>query len=306
MKKKYWRVILIIVILILALLPILYYFYQDILVFYFKLSGKGKETCSMVKSYFSNYSSISNKFNACNFMSIKYNMTTGSNLSCDDEKIKNDLENPASLNVDEVKIYNNLAMTEALIFEADYLNQVLNNCDLETSFSTVFFQASFTTGATLASTTQWSYIGICLDDNFTEYEKKECLTSLLNAEKSSLDSYTRLITDINITSCSDSILSMVKEQAKANPLLISPISSNSAVTICQKINYYREDMRDKVIVSDLNYLEKYAMLSTLFMQDKVFGKRDPDKQSNKLLIDNMNDTRYKNVFKEFFIKYNMI
>lgn len=297
MKKKSKKIILIIIALIIVLSLLLCFFYQDIIIYYFKLSGREKETCSMARTYFNAYlSSLNETYSNCSYVKEKYNLsiTTDDNSSCDFNKISNDLENPASLSQWKAVVYTNLAVSKMLIFGTDYLNQTLNSCDIETSLSVVLFEASYMTSAVITATSEQARVRACFDYNLTKNESEDCIVNLMDAEKSSLND-TRFVADINITSCSEIIPEATKNSLDKNSFSI--ISPSLAKIICQNMDTYSKGIRNKAMDSNLNYLEKYAILSSLLTQNKILGKIGTDKANKQILIDNMKNTRYKNLFE---------
>jgi hypothetical protein len=181
-----------------------------------------------------------------------------------------------------------------------------------TALSAIIFEKFLTDSASSLRFSQDSLISICLSNNFTETEKKECLISLLNAEKSALNDYSKMTFDINDNACYK-YNSWLKDPSQW-VYKIPPLRSTLIISICQKMNDFRKDIKEKVTTSSLNYLEKNAIMSTLLLQDYYFKyfvditmeSDEATKQYHRILLDNMDDTLYKNMFSEFLQKYNLI
>jgi hypothetical protein len=330
MSKKSLTIKLLIIISISAIL--VYYFYPDIQFHYFKLSGEEEKLCSNAKNLFKYYfeeprysstlfiqsnleNSLSNvcDFNVTNRFVTKINNSEVEIFSCNDTKIKNGLDNPTSLSINDIQVYHLLSSLKNINFEKNYLSEVLKrDCNIETALSVIIFEEFLTDSASSLGFSQNSFISICLSNNFTESEKKECLISLLNAEKLALNDYSKMMFGINDTACYKYNLWLKNPNQWAYK--IPPLRSNLIISICQKMNDFRKDIKEKATTSNLNYLEKNALMSTLLLQDYYFKyfidiTRESDeatKQYHRILLDNMNDTLYKNMFSEFLQKYNLI
>ena len=314
------------ILIILAIIFFIYIFYSEIQFYYFKLSGKEEEICSDAKYHFKYFleSPISTRSlsirpnlenslsKVCNFnVTERYsNIIMVESLSCNDELIKHGLDNPDTLSIDDIRTFHQLSFLNSLNSEWNYLYEILtNDCDIEIAVSTLIFDMSYIGNTATFRISQDSLISMCLSDNFTEIEKRECLISLLNAEKSTLNDYSKMVFDVNITACHGNLLWLndPSQWAHKSPRL----SSNRIVSICKKTNEFRKEIRDKAITSNLNYLEKNAITYTLLLQDNYFkynllGKNPSEKLYYQILLNNMDNIQFKNMFKEKFEKYNLI
>lgn len=323
MNKKVLAIILLILISLSAIL--VYYFYPELLISYFKLKGGEEEQCSMARTYFNSLSRIVGRditldsdlenslSNFCDFTKthvIKdksmYNVS-----SCDYDKIKEGIENPNSLNIDDIRTYSYLSVPNSIKFEVDYFNEdLIKDCNSEKAFASIIFNIIFTSSHSTLYLSQTGLTEMCLDNNFTDIEKKDCLITLLNAEKSAIDYYSKEKTDINLTACRQSTFDLFKGQMeRSGGMLVNfhPMLSHRFIdSVCVWINHYKKDLQDNTINSNLNDLEKYKILSNLFIQNSYFGQKDVNKRYYHILLDNMSNIKYKNLSQEYLQKYGFI
>ena len=78
------------------------------------------------------------------------------------------------------------------------------------------------------------------------------------------------------------------------------------------MNEFRKEIRDKAITSDLNYLEKNTITYSLLLQERylrynLLELENPSvKQYHQIFLDNVDNIRFKDTFKELLEIYKLI
>lgn len=236
----------------------------------------------------------------CNY-TVDYrveNRTLVTFTSCDLGRVKTGLNRPESLTLNEIRAYilvsDSYAYGRGLVLLKEVYQDDFHVCDpiKSTSASLYIKLYAGSMGSTYSHKT--GLINQCLSENsnLTEEEKRECMISVLDAEKAAVDYYSNLEYEGDVNRC---------------VLLRGSIDEYSSFSwaklfmssICGKMIDYRREFADKIKESNIDYNQKYFILSSLFLQDNYIGKEDVSKRFEQIIIERIN-SKYRNLIKPLF------
>ena len=297
--------------LIIILLAILAFVYC----FWFLPKSKEKDLCKDALNFTKNLETLNNLHietklegslsKVCDYSVVDryYNYTYVNITNCNWNEIKNKLENLKVLSIEDIQTYSVLSIYKGIKFIGDlFYNKLLKKCDLSSSFSSILFLTFFTSSEGMVYLKNGGDINICLSDNqnLSLEEKKECLENLLKAEESMITYYSGLNLKISEENCSKKIPLGVELK-----LFEKNFFSTNIHEVCWLLNEYIDEVKNKTIESDENYLTKYGILSGLVQQKVLFGELEK-KEINRMLIERMPSAKYRTIFENYYKDTGMI
>lgn len=203
--------------------------------------------------------------------------------SCDMEKIANGLDNLGSLSMEEMEVYRRISFTEAGYETMSILKEMFEDefsprCKSMKALSASLYKY------TLTSTLGMSYMfssgnyDICLADKneFTEFEKKDCVMNLMAAEEFAAEYYSTLTYGGEDQNC------------------INLIGDD---TICQGMIEYWSLLADEIRRADMNYEQKYYIFHALHRENSYLGGEDVGlKESSEILAERIPNSEYRDLF----------
>ncbi|NIO44160.1 MAG: hypothetical protein GTN36_01220 [Candidatus Aenigmarchaeota archaeon] len=301
MKKKYYLIIVFLIVFIVGLF-IHYYFYSS---FWGNLINPSKK-CETVIEYINgmisglNSVSIINSSEklVSNICDVKNSETIESIThyeisSCDLDKIKAGLENPTDLSLDDLRTYIIVSDLHSMkhafmLLKEIYEREFSEDCNDVRALSAPTYNIIIIGTGALVYTHQQGFLSKCLsEENFTDEEKKECFLSVLDAEKSTTDYYSNLDYTGNIQKC----VNLASHDKTFSSLSTSVINS-----ICQKMIEYRKKLLEKVKKTDIDFNQKYFIITSLYIQELYLGKESVSEHLEKNLIERIINPKYQNLF----------
>jgi flagellar basal body-associated protein FliL len=240
------------------------------------------------KSDFSIKSDLENSLQTiCDFKVLSRTETIlDVNISnCNTTKIDIGIDNLTSLTLDELNAYTQISLIYSLKELGSYLKNILEQeastgCDAYKKLSFDSYMPIFVGVAGVAYAFHSGLISICMSNtNFTEYEKRECLIDLLNAEKAVVDQYSSLDYTGDVNKCVS--------------------ASGASSTVCQKMIDYRKKLAESIKKGSMNYNQKYFAFLTLLYQNTYLGGGEIDNKPMDDIINNLNNSKYKPRFIQF-------
>jgi len=209
------------------------------------------------------------------------------NTSCDVEKIKNGLDNFENLSLKNMLLHLDLSsktgLEESLLILREMYERDFRFCNPFNSYSAQVFLYAFIAEFGNIWFLREEMINLCLYQlNLSDDKKRECLISLLNAEKNILNYLLNFDYSGDVKRCNPRRLPIenLNFYESFNSLLLRYF----APSICEKIIYYRKTLADKVKESNFNFDQKFLLLSSLFLLDEYFGRTQ---NTTKILIQSL-------------------
>lgn len=203
------------------------------------------------------------------------------------DKIRNGLDNPEALTFDEIdQIYMWFSLRNAMDRSLIHFNETLSddlqgNCNEDITYYSIY-TISFIASA--GDTTYYNlqkFIDSCeRAGSLTESERKACLISILEAEKNVVEEYSNLSFEGNVDTCFDILLGKSRLKVRGNltfltkdsiDLLKKETSNAELKEICTKMVELRKETFEWAKNSDMDFNQKYFILTTLRMQENFFG-----------------------------------
>ncbi len=215
------------------------------------------------------------------------NMSTFRLYSCDLNKVKSGLDAPETLSLNEIETYIRISTVYGInggysLLKSLYEEEPLWDCDV----SSFLYSAMFISSQGIVYMHQIGYMYGCLNEkNFTDSEKKECLISLLDAEKSAVENYSKLSYEGDMDVCRK----------------IGGLSSSIGIrSNCQKMIDYRKELSERIKKSNLDYNQKYILLAGLYIQNMYLGEKAFDTYTlDRILIERITNPKYQALFSPY-------
>lgn len=191
--------------------------------------------------------------------------------SCDMEMVKEGLKNPETLGQQEIFNYVYISTSDTTkqmlsILKDVYEDDFSDGCNEIKYLASPIFELLTVGGMGTA----WMHLGEfyqdCLNETI-EIQKRNCIIDVLSAQKSGVVYYSDLDYDVNKDVC---VKNMAREKATFN----IDFSDDKNGPICQKIEEYRKEFVERVNNSDLNFNQKFIIISSIYLQEYFLGEED--------------------------------